>query len=157
MVYEYPHIDALKLAISHGHAEIVKFLVDRCPNYIEDEDFSLRTMGNWPIHLAIKNENFELVKVLSHEFKILNSEPDVMKVYYPILSPLHLAAIHGNQDIVKYLLTISNTPNESVYYKGTPIFLAAQYGHYEVVKAFIEHLGMISHKSRNSVFLADMI
>ena len=118
---------------------------NRCPNYIDDYEFQTLA-GSWPIHLAIQSQNLELVKVLEHEFQILDSDPDVLQVQRPIISPMHFAAIYGNPDIVKYFLTLSDTPNRLVSFKGTPIFLAARYGRTEIVKVFIERLGMVSHK-----------
>jgi len=80
-------------------------------------------------HLPIVQKLFDLTKVST----------DVK----PFYAPIHVAAMNGHVDIVKYLVQEKhqNVNSQEDIYGFTPLHLAAQYGQVEMVNVLIDELG----------------
>jgi len=80
------------------------------------------------IHQAVKEGKFEVVK------KMLEKEPDLVRaVDSEGITPLHLAAEHGRQQIVELLLEKGADVNAKSGFKRTPLHYAASSGHEGIV------------------------
>lgn len=52
-------------------------------------------------------------------------------------SPLHLAALHGHSDVIKYLLKCGSAVDDKNGIGLTPVDCAANHGHTEAIKVLI--------------------
>ena len=94
------------IACSHGHADIVEFLADKgalqnrggyCP---DDDDWHYNDKGYGVLHLAIEGEHFAVVQMLVDKYA-----QNVNEETYEGVTPLMVAAIHGNLEIIRFLLS----------------------------------------------------
>ena len=63
------------------------------------------------------------------------------------LSPLQLAAMEGNFDRVKYLISIGENIESITNGNFTPLFIASQYGHLNIVEYLISKGANLESKS----------
>ncbi|CAH9103821.1 unnamed protein product [Cuscuta epithymum] len=99
-----------------------------------------------PLRFAIQARSLPCVKLLVEANATLNGEEHEISYIWTMKNaplPLHLAAVYGNSEIVKRLLQNGADPNikrvarfsdEDVWIPRKPIWVAAQYGHVDVVK-----------------------
>lgn len=122
---------ALSLAIRGGHVEVVKWLVHN------GADVNGRCKyGQTPLHHAVRQGSIDLVDwLLDHGAQI-----DAVEFSCTFLPVISCAAETGRIEILQRLLErgadLEATDND----EATPLFLAAQYGHGEVV-AFLLRQG----------------
>ena len=87
-----------------------------------------------PIHEAAQSGNLTKVKELLTKNPLLIEAKD-----WADLTPLHLAVLHGQQDIVVFLLDKGAKVNSKTSDGVTPLHEAAQTGNLEVVKVLLAH------------------
>ena len=134
----------LNYAVQNGHFECVKLICDKMDkNKIMrpflDSDLKDRNYAshlkkgyykNYVIHVAVENEDFEMVKYLCDKVKnliVTNEYGD---------TPIHLAASVGHLEMVKYLMSFTSNPNVTNATGKTPMDLAIENSHQEVVEYF---------------------
>lgn len=110
------------------------------------------------------NQNLakELYSAISHSETdkvkdIIEKNPSLTGMKTPIGSWLHVAARHGNIDIVRYLVESGLDINASGGTSGSnPINFAASEGHIELVKYFLENDAFldVSEPEKNPLFSA---
>lgn len=73
---------------------------------------------------------------------LLEACPDVNTMSYENRTPLHIAAMHGQTNVVRRLIALGANVNLRAHSAGavgtTPLALAVTYGHFEVVKLLLE-------------------
>ena len=110
-----------------GYTEIIKILVSAAnvnPNVVND-------YGYTAFDLAIMNGHLEIVKILAPFTENVNfSQSKQADGYTPILE----AAFHGYIDIIKYLTSLTKNVNVPDDIGRTPLDVAKQHGHDEVVR-----------------------
>ena len=116
-------------AVSHGHLNIVKYLVERGLGKI-----------NWRIL-----EFLETVSSKGHVDILKYFVEDLKLVFHQIEEVvLRKASAAGHLDIVKYVVEKGSDVNIR---QGSPLRSAALEGHYEVVKYLVENGSIISPKA----------
>uniref|UniRef100_A0A1B6KEE8 PRANC domain-containing protein n=1 Tax=Graphocephala atropunctata TaxID=36148 RepID=A0A1B6KEE8_9HEMI len=114
----------IRVAISHGDAELVGMLLERDTRKMWLEDLL--------VHQAVYAGRRDIVRLL------LERGANVETRNLAMMTALHLAAVQGHADIVKELLT-SGADIESQDRDGrTSLFLAVSAGHKMVVKELLE-------------------
>ncbi len=132
-VIGYNDCTILHMACGCGHIEIVKFLLQNSADVTATNRYI-----NTPIHVAVKNNQYNIVKYFIEE---INIDPNMTGKYENTL--LHSASDMGLLDIVKYLIeTCHCDPMATNSYSHTPLHQAAMSGKLEVVKYFIENLNL---------------
>ena len=161
-----------------GHVEILEFLREHILTPIGHLQFP---NGNSLLKVAVFNQNIVFLDYLYENTDAPNSPlPDGNTLYeYAIiygflksveylskklenpmvpnrngLSPLHLAALNGKVDVVKFLLTLTDVPNPTIpndenQFTGigqTPIYMAASEGYLDVLKVLCKSLIKASKK-----------
>ncbi|XP_046562242.1 ankyrin repeat domain-containing protein 50-like [Haliotis rubra] len=153
----------LMVAAEHGHKEVVELLVTH------GADLSLSVKGGDNIlHIACNRGQFDVVKyLLSLNSVDINSRG--YKKRTPVMAAaehghkevvellvthgadlslsvkgrddiLHIACNRGQFDVVKYLLSLNSVDINSMgYKKRTPVMVAAEHGHKEVVELLVTH------------------
>lgn len=129
----------LEMAVHLNELEVMGFLGER-----EDLETAL-CGGETALHIAASRGKVELVQILLYEnFVNANSTSSNAK------TPLHGAARCGNLAIVKLLLDCDADVNAVDDFGYTPLTIAAQWGHNEVVKELVEK-GAIVHSYANDL------
>ena len=144
---------ALHLAVIHDHFEVVRYLVlsNHCDASIiprslllknsricdfminEDKETKAISLSKALVHSAIISGNLSTLQKLSH--KSLKSYSDKHE-----LRPIHLAAMYGHLDLVKYFIEERICKPDLLKCDDhiTPLHLAASYGHVHIVKYLVE-------------------
>jgi ankyrin repeat protein len=148
---------AIQIAAADGHTEIVHSLLSH------DADVNATNRSGWtPLHQASWSEHEEVAELLLQYGARLDAQTHngltplmlaAEKAHRPLVdlllshgaslanehqSVLHNAALSGDPDIVKYLITKGASVNARNSKGGTPLYDAANAGHYEVAKLLLE-------------------
>ncbi len=162
-------------AISHGHHEIVKILLEK------GADIEAKTKdGLTPLMFASRNGHHEIVKTLLEkgadiEAKTIDDFPSLILAsrygYHEIVktllekganieaknidgwNSLMLASQYGYREIVQTLVENKANIEAKNKYNGTSIMLASQNHHVEIVKIFLEKGADIEAKNKNDWLL----
>ena len=112
----------LHLAASHGHAQVVRALVDANASFDSKDTF-----GSTPLHCAAMDGRDEIVELLLS----LNAPVDPLDDQQD--TPLHGAALKGHASIVRILLAANADPNAVDAEGQMPIDWAELKGHKDVI------------------------
>ena len=108
-------------AIHRGELEVIQ-------QYIEENDADVNEPmfdGDTPLYVAARYGNHKVVKIL------LENGADLNKVVVAGSLPLAVAARLGHLEVVKLLLEKGAEVNKATAnYGATPLYLAAQNGHF---------------------------
>jgi ankyrin repeat protein len=106
-------VTPLRLAVSHGHIDIVKHLIEKGSN-VNSRD----PMGSTPLHVACLLNHSRLVSILlSH-----GSLPDALTE--DDWAPLHIACQQGNLECIEALLAAGATVYKKNCDGATPLLIA---------------------------------
>ena len=137
-------------AASNGHIEIVKFLIEE-----KDCDPVCVTKNCLtPLHLASQYGHLEVVEYLVHhgnfplhvQYSTYRVDPDVVAEFLSMhrrsarITPLQLAYMNGNFDIVHCLLMISHTEWNVMYQDISCLHMAAVCGQLDIVEILLNSL-----------------
>ena len=126
------HVTPLQLAAagtSNGHLKIVQMILAQISTPQDIEDFEKSDFVTF--EMAAQGGNLEIFKIIAESFgNIINPTND----YNENQTPLHVASLHANFEVCKYIL-------QNVYYKHsknrqrqTPLDLAKSCGNTKIVK-----------------------
>lgn len=119
---------ALHVASSHGHFEVVKFLIEHDDNLLNKID----TDGNTALHLAVQNGRFKIA-----EFLLSISGIEVNTVNKKHESPLMLAVSENRMRIVTLLCQNPNVDINLMNNEYSPLHMAVIKNALPVVKEMI--------------------
>ncbi|XP_067660904.1 ankyrin repeat domain-containing protein 50-like [Haliotis asinina] len=120
----------LHLACCVGHFDVVKYVLS-----LNSVDINSRGWkGRTPVMVGAKHGHKEVVKLLvNHGANVLLSDKRGDNI-------LHLVCFAGHSDVVKYILSLNSVDIDSRGWKGrTPVMIAAEQGHKEVVELLVNH------------------
>ncbi|XP_067628239.1 uncharacterized protein [Eurosta solidaginis] len=118
---------SLELAVSRGHLQVVKMLL-QCKKV----DMNGKGNDDWTmLHIASQESNLEMVKFLVDEGSNINAKNASGS------KPIHIAAREGYKDIVEFFLIKGLSINELGASNQTLLHYAAMKGRLEVVKYLI--------------------
>ncbi|XP_046554286.1 ankyrin repeat domain-containing protein 50-like [Haliotis rubra] len=120
----------LHCACRGGDAELVKYILSQ-------KIIDMNSLGhdkNTPVMVAVECDHKEVVEVhLKYEAKLLLGDKNRDDA-------LHRACYAGQFDVVKYLLSLTSVDiNSRGLQKRTPLMVAAEQGHKEVVELLVKH------------------
>ncbi|OQD90382.1 hypothetical protein PENANT_c001G05769 [Penicillium antarcticum] len=178
---------ALRQAIEVGESSMVQWLLDSKDGFIPSSLPSMPHFWK-PIHLAVRCGSLSTIQSLLASGKFNVNERDSstggrtplheaavkgLNETAALLrhsaaehlrddaghTALHLAAMHGHQDIVKYMITYqSSDPNKTDKQGLTSLHLAAVHGNTEVVRVLLDHpstdASILDHRGRSAGDLA---
>lgn len=124
--------DFLYLASSLNNISAVKTLLS-----YPEIDVNIKYQLGTPLELACANGYYDIVKLL-----LENDTIDVNKYDDCWIesgkSPLYTASWHGHTNIVELLLKQPNINSNQSNIWGTPLWIAAREGHYEITKLLLD-------------------
>ena len=125
------HTYPLTAATLHGHADVMQVLLEHGANVEQVDENGFR-----PLHVAVIDENLESVKVLVEQGQAdINAYENPLENFESSCTPLCIASIYGNLDIVRYLIAQEADLSLSEKPSGTsPLALAIKKGHTNVAK-----------------------
>lgn len=127
----------IHIAVHYGHIHIVHCLVEMRADVNQISEFGLS-----PLHMAICHGNPEIVKYL------ITSGANVYDVDLRGTSALQIAVLYGHRELVSDLIQ-PDVINRIDRCGNTPINLAADEGHIDVMRLLIEKGADISIPLRN--------
>lgn len=101
--------------------------------------------GNTPLHLAVEQNNIEIVKLLLGFGAKVNAQNK------DINTPLQISAVHNYKEIAKYLIENGANVNNQNIAKWSPLHDAASRNYYELMKLLIENGADIESQSRSKL------
>lgn len=150
---------AIHAAAAHGQVDVIKFFAEQKNPSV---DFNILKYGRSPIFTAVEYGHFEVVKVLlEHGVKVTSDDITKLanmaakKGHVSIMEFLiehgldlnktflgntlaHVAAENGHHVIIKLLNKHNVNLNKETWIKKTPLIMAVENGHTNVVKALLE-------------------
>lgn len=114
-------------AAEHGHAEIVKLLID---NHVDKQ--TIDRTGNTALILAAKNGHAKAVK------ELLDAQIDPTIENYLRENALRYAAENGHLEVVRLLIAKMSIADVNKRYTNTALNKAARMGHVEIVRTLLE-------------------
>jgi ankyrin repeat protein len=112
----------------YGQVQIARMLLAHGANINAKSNY-----GETPLHEAIWNQDLQMVTLLLNSNANVNAVMDAGHADDTRQTPLHYAAERGNLEIVKLLLDRGANPDARDSYGETPVAIAQQKGHYDVV------------------------
>lgn len=122
--YSHDGWTPLHLAAFFGHAETVRYLLDKQADH---KAISQNGMGNTPLHAALAGRHTEA----SHLLIEAGSNPNTQD--NSGWTPLHLAAANGMKDMVRLLLSKGADKNLANNKSLTPLDLAKEKGDKDII------------------------
>ncbi|CAG5074072.1 Similar to ANK1: Ankyrin-1 (Homo sapiens) [Cotesia congregata] len=129
-------------AAVYGHVETVKILLSN------NADVNIGSnKGTTALHVAAQYGHEEVVKVLLEN--VFNGYPEIVQLLLEKKaldipyeesgnSAVHLAAMNGNIEVMRLLFRQKGQLKKRNVFHENPLYLAARYGHLEVVKFLVE-------------------
>ena len=117
----------LFIAVEKGYSNIVQILINRNDVNVNEESFIVEcyeTTKLTPLHIAIENEDIEIIKIL---LKAKDIDTNCIRFYTKSYinctekTPLILAIEKGNSQIVQLLLSIKKTSLDKGYHFYTNV------------------------------------
>lgn len=134
-------------AAADENVEVIKLLSERLP-YFRDllDEPTGDEYRQTPVHIAIEESNFPLVKLL-HE-----AGADLLRADAHGESALHTAAALGNLHILDYVLREGRPADVDMADSGgaTPLMAAAHVGHMDVINLLLEHGASLTQRDPDS-------
>ncbi|XP_065115373.1 dynein axonemal heavy chain 12 [Paramisgurnus dabryanus] len=129
----------LFLAVEKGFLDNACFLLDSAcsPDTLDNEEDS-------PLVVAIRNNNYDMVKLLLNFNAKVNQEGAHRR------TALHEAARLGLKDLVDLLLKFGAHPDPRSSFGLTPLALAAQAGHLEIVRTLLQKGADVESQAQDS-------
>ena len=128
----------LEAAIRGGHTATINLVIGHCA--------TKRLFHKLLLRAAARTDNVALVKKVFEE-----NESLLVLQRGSFGDALSIAATEGNMAVVKYLLTISKTPNAPTSTERyNALVMAARYGHTAVVRFLLEQGAQIRPKARTA-------
>jgi len=127
-------------AIGGGHMEIVKWLVEHNPH----SSVWRNLYGNTPLMCTTWSGNRTIARYLITETAATATERSDSK-----MTPLLWAALHGNVDMVEFLLENGSSLQELQDDGSTALLWAAKNGHVELLEWLLNHGCSLSEKTKN--------
>ena len=119
----------LHLAAVSGNIEVAKIILE---NYVRIDAPTLEiSCGNTALHLAVKEEHFEMVKLLHEHGASLNIKNEVGS------TSLHIAAFTGNATITDYLIKSGARVDATDKGDKQPLHAAVYTNRFEVIKVLV--------------------
>ncbi|XP_074358667.1 uncharacterized protein LOC141697977 [Apium graveolens] len=128
----------LHIESQNGNTERVQFILTKLAN--KKLLPKLTTYKQTALHRAIFGGHIEVAKVIinaaSGQMPETSFQAFLRQGDEDLDSALHAAVMYGNLDIVKLLVEVDPTDKHSRNYNGkTPVYLAAENGYFDIVKA----------------------
>eukprot|EP00794_Sanderia_malayensis_P004801 gene4801-5428_t len=120
---------ALHVSSENGHLNVVELLMNK-KSYVNAKT----KIGLTAAHLAGASGYCDIVDMLVRKY---NASLDVVAINKR--TPLHLAALNGQLEMVGKLLELKADPNSTDANGYTPLHVAAEDNHPQVVRMFINH------------------
>ncbi|OQR81985.1 hypothetical protein THRCLA_11235 [Thraustotheca clavata] len=127
----------LRIAAQEGHTEVVRYLVP----LLNDVD-RRNCYGDTALYMATQNQHIEVVKCLSSKANVNLSMEDGS-------TSLSRACLDGNVDIVDILIQNGADVNMPSFDGNRPLVIAAEKGHYTVVKRLLAEVDKINVNVQN--------
>ena len=96
---------------------------------------------NTPLHLAVENGHYEVVKLCLQKRASINTPAD------NYMYPLHLAAKAGDVKVVKILVDSGARIDVRNIEMSTPLHIASQYNHKDIVDFILKQYVINHYKS----------
>lgn len=116
-------------AAENGNVEEVRRLLDKAELQDLAADINTKGLDQWTaLHFAANEGRLEIVRELLSKPEI-DKEPQssIMR------TPLHMAAIRGNTNIVRLLVDSGVDKNCKDFDENTPLHHASEFGHFETI------------------------
>lgn len=123
----WPLVGALEIAISEKHTEIANVIAEKL-NFA-----SIKSLEN-----AVNNNDIEMAKKIIPKVRSTLDSPVGFNGHYTLVG---LAAEAGFLEMSKILLDSGASVNKQYQYGATPLYLAAENGHFEIVNMLLDEYG----------------
>ena len=151
----------MHIACGFGRLKSVQTLMKLCPRLVELAD----EKGHTPIDIAIKHGQIEVIKWLFTKTNLVQSGLEAnfkSKSSSNQRSYLHFAAKHGENEILRYILSEMYKSNLSVDVQdlngNTAAHLAAKYNHLKCLQTLVEFncdITIVNHNGHTPCFIAE--
>ncbi|KAK7845318.1 ankyrin repeat-containing protein bda1 [Quercus suber] len=106
--------NCLHVAVSRGHAGIVRKILDVCPSLTQKFDRN----GSSPLHCSCHRGHVEITR------KLLQVDADLAQEFNNYgYTPLHLAAMNGNTAILEEFTSMAPTSSQCYMKNGENFFI----------------------------------
>lgn len=120
----------LDLACKNGDLQTIKYIADRYQDarILEVKSFE----GKAALHIAVENNQIETVKYLLERGVDVNREEEYMN------TSVIISSVKGLKDVTSLLVSYGAELNIKSLFGVTPLLIACELGHFDVVKVLVE-------------------
>ena len=137
------------MEMSFNLLRMIQILLKAAPSVVEEENLT-NSFGDTPLHIAVKNKNLDVMKLLLTESPPLLKQKMLETCNKEDCTPLHMAvSVRNNDEIIELLIANGANVNHQNIHGNTPLHSAAQKSNSDEARILLNNGAVIDMPNRD--------